>query len=102
MRIVVHEVLQGSRKPPLVLSSAWLTCLGVDLSRMLKVGERYILMLHDGGLYEEGTFYEVRKGTAGLECNCWDGSEELLRRWMSVAEFKQLIEETRGADEVGR
>ena len=96
VRIEVHEVLKGS-KPPLALSSAWLTCLGVDLSRRLGVGQRYVLVLHDKSLYEENTFYEVRDGTSGPQCNCWDGSDDSSRRWMPVSEFKRLLDGSQGS-----
>jgi hypothetical protein len=94
VRIQVHEVLRGGDAPA-VLTGAWLTCPGVDLSRKLKVGQRYVLLLHGTGLYEEGTYYEVREGKDGLECNCWDGSENLARRWMPISDFKRLLNEAR-------
>ena len=92
VRINVHRVLKGNAVPE-VLTGARYSCFGVDLSRTLKMGQRYVLLLYGLGLYEEGTFYEVRKGQSGLECNCWDGSDELRRRWMPIAEFeRQLVD----------
>ena len=90
VRITVHQFLKGS-DPPAVLSSAWRTCLGVDLSRRLKLGQRFVFLLYETSLYEENTFYEVRDTDAGPECNCWDGS---VRRWMTISEFRGLIKDT--------
>ena len=92
VRIAVHRVLSGGT-PQDVLSSAHYTCFGVDLSRRLRLGQRYVLLLHDASLYEENTFYEVREGKDNLECNCWDGSEEFQRRWMAISEFERLLAE---------
>src|SRR5437867_1700649 len=58
VRIEVHRLLKGS-DPPAVLTSAWLTCVeGVDLSRILKVGQRYVLILREASLYATATIYE--------------------------------------------
>ena len=94
VRIEIHEVLKGDN-PPTVLGGARYTCLGIDLARRIKLNrklnQRYIMLLYKDGLYEENSYYEVRLGDAGLECKCWDGSREYVRRWMSVQEFKRLI-----------
>ncbi len=95
VRIEVHSLLKGN-DPPDVLTGTGLTCLeGVDLSRMLRVGQRYVLILRESSLYATETAYEVRRGKSDLECNCWDGSAEMRRRWMPISEFAELLKATR-------
>ena len=87
----VHQVLKGDRPPPSI-AGAHLTCLGVDISRMLQPDRRYIFLLYKTGLYEETSFYETEERAGVLFCKCWDGSAGFRRRWMPVSEFKKLID----------
>jgi len=87
--IVVQQVLKGD-SPPTTLGGAWRTCLGIDISEILKLDTRYVFLLYRTGLYEENSFYETEERAGVLFCKCWDGT---TRRWMPILEFRRLVDE---------